>query len=155
MEQKALIELFNDFIGLPNLHTNCHLLRHARTFGTLMNTEVRMKEMVHRIFKNMVPRTNRKNIKFDLLKHYTILQPIQHLADSRIDPQNLQSSIEIMNISQDFNHLFKDWFIMESSEMDDKELLEGTRPDLDKTLQLELDYINRREYYFIFSIKNI
>ena len=44
-----------------------------------------------------------------------------------IDPRNLQSSIEFMNISQDFNHLFKDWFIiMESSEIDDKEL-EGNR----------------------------
>ena len=71
----------------------------------------------------MVPRTNCKNIEFDLLKRYTTLQSIRHLADGRI---NLQSSIEFMNISQDFNHLFKDWFIMESSEMDDKEL-EGNR----------------------------
>ena len=74
----------------------------------------------------MVPRTNCKNIEFDLLKCYTTLQSIRHLADGGIDSQNLQSSIEFMNISQDFNHLFKDWFIMESSEMDDKEL-EGNR----------------------------
>ncbi|UZO20523.1 uncharacterized protein OCT59_012946 [Rhizophagus irregularis] len=50
MEQKALIELFDDFVGLPNLHANCHLLRHARTFGTLTNTEVGTKEMVHHWF---------------------------------------------------------------------------------------------------------
>ena len=74
----------------------------------------------------MVPRTNCKNIEFDLLKRYTTLQSIRHLADGGIDPQNLQSSIEFMNISQDFNHLFKDWFIIESSDMDDKEL-EGNR----------------------------
>ena len=74
----------------------------------------------------MVPRTNCKNIEFDLLKRYTTLQSIRHLAVGGIDPRNLQSSIEFMNISQDFNHLFKDWFIMESSEMDDKEL-EGNR----------------------------
>ncbi|POG66598.1 hypothetical protein GLOIN_2v1780345 [Rhizophagus irregularis DAOM 181602=DAOM 197198] len=98
MEQKALIELFDDFVGLPNLHANCHLLRHARTFGTLTNTEVGTKEMVHRIFKNMVPHTNRKNIEFDLLKRYTTLQSIRYLAD--------------------------DWFIMKNSEMDDEELLE-------------------------------
>ena len=71
----------------------------------------------------MVSHTNCKNIEFDLLKHYTTLQSIRHLADGGIDPRNLQSSIEFMNISQDFN---KDWFIMESSEMDDKEL-EGNR----------------------------
>ena len=74
----------------------------------------------------MVPRTNCKNIEFDLLKRYTTLQSIRHLADGRIDPRNLQSSIEFMNISQDLNYLFKDWFIMESSEIDDEEL-EGNR----------------------------
>ncbi|RGB24894.1 hypothetical protein C1646_772464 [Rhizophagus diaphanus] len=115
-------EFSNDFVGLPNLHASCHLLRHARTFGTLVNTAVRTKEMVHRILKNIVPHTNCKNIEFDLLKHYTTLQAIRHLADGGIDPRNLRHSVEFMNISQDFNHLFKDWFIMESSEADNVEL---------------------------------
>src|SRR5436190_24143553 len=100
------MQLFNDFVGLSNLHASFHLLRHARTFGTLANTEVRTKEMIYRIFKNIVPRTNCKNIEFDLLKHYMMLQSIRHLADSGIDSQNLQPSIDFMNISQDFNHLF-------------------------------------------------
>lgn len=116
------MQLFDDFVGLPNLHASYHLLRHARTFGTLTNTAVRMKEMVHRIFKNMVPHTNCKNIKFDLLKRYTTLQAIRHLTDGGIDSRNLRHSIEFMNISQDFAHLFKDWFITESSETDNKEL---------------------------------
>jgi len=109
-------------VGLPNLHASCHLLRHARTFGTLTNTAVGTKEMVHRIFKNMVPRTNCKNIELDLLKRYTTLQAIRHLADGGIDPRNLQHSVEFMNISQDFSRLFKDWFIIESSEIDIEEL---------------------------------
>ena len=109
-------------MGLPNLHANFHLLRHARTFGTLTNTGVGTKEMIHRIFKNMVPRTNCKNIEFDLLKCYTTLQSIRHLADGGIDPRNLRSSAEFINISQGFDHLFKDWFIMENSEIDDREL---------------------------------
>ena len=109
-------------MGLPNLHASCHLLRHARTFGTLTNTAVGTKEMVHRIFKNMVPRTNCKNIELDLLKRYTTLQAIRHLADGGIDPRNLQHSVEFMNISQDFSRLFKDWFIIESSEIDIEEL---------------------------------
>jgi hypothetical protein len=80
-----------------------------------------MKEMVHRIFKNMVPHTNCKNIEVDLLKRYTTLQSIRHLTDGGIDPRNLQPSAEFMNLSQGFNCLFKDWFIMESSEMDNEE----------------------------------
>ena len=116
------MQISDDFVGLPNLHASFHLLRHARTFGTLTNTEVGTKEMVHRIFKNMVPRTNRKNIEFDLLKRYTTLQSIRHLADGGIDPRNLRSNVEFMNISKDFNHLFKDWFIIETAEMDNEEL---------------------------------
>jgi hypothetical protein len=119
-----LTQLSNDFVGLPNLHACCHLLQHARTYGTLTNTGVATKEMVHRIFKNIVPRTNCKNIEFDLLKRYTTLQSIRHLSDGGIDPRNLRSSVEFKNISQDFSHLFKDWFIMESSEKN-HENLEG------------------------------
>ena len=78
--------------------------------------------MVHHIFKNMVPHTNCKNIKLDLLKRYTTLQSIRHLADGGIDPRNLQPSVEFMNISQDFNYLFKEWFITGSSEINDGEL---------------------------------
>jgi hypothetical protein len=108
-------------VGLPNLHASYHLLRHARTFGTLTNTEVGMKEMVHRIFKKMVPRTNCKNIELDLLKRYTTLQSIRHLTNGGIDPRNLQQSIGFMYISHDSKWLFKDWFIMENSEVDNEE----------------------------------
>ncbi|PKC02865.1 hypothetical protein RhiirA5_424612 [Rhizophagus irregularis] len=109
-EREALVELFDDFVGLPNLHASYHLSRHVRTFGTLVNTAVGTKEMVYR-----------KNIEFDLLKYYTTLQAIRHLSDGGIDPRNLQHSVEFMNLFQDFSHLFKDWFIMESSETDNKE----------------------------------
>ena len=113
-------------MGLPNLHACYHLLRHARTFGTLTNIEVGTKEMVHRIFKNIVPHTNCKNVELDLLKHYTTLQSIRHLADGGFDPRYLQPSIDFINISQNSKHLFKDWFIMEdllgedSKESEDK-----------------------------------
>jgi hypothetical protein len=87
-----------------------------------VNTEVGVKEMVHRIFKNIVPRTNRKNIELDLLKRYTTLQSIRYLADGGIDARYLQSSIGFINISRDTNHLFKDWFITKGSlELDDGE----------------------------------
>ena len=69
----------------------------------------------------MISRTNCKNIELDLLKRYITLQSIWHLADGGIDPQNLQPSINFMNISQDSKYLFKNWFIMENSEIDDEE----------------------------------
>ncbi|UZO08768.1 uncharacterized protein OCT59_029020 [Rhizophagus irregularis] len=54
-EMKILPKVFPEFANLPNLHINIHLLVHARTYGTLINTQVGIKEMVHRIFKAMVP----------------------------------------------------------------------------------------------------
>jgi hypothetical protein len=81
--------------------------------------------MVHRIFKTMVPHTNRKNIELDLLKRYTTLQSIRHLADGGIDPRNLQSNMEFINISYNTNHLFKDWFIIEETLDLDNEDSEG------------------------------
>lgn len=80
-----------------------------------MNTEVGVKEMVHRVFKNIVPRTNRKNVELDLLKRYTTLQSIRHLADGGIDARYLQPSMGFINISRETNHLFKDWFITKGS----------------------------------------
>lgn len=77
--------------------------------------------MVHRVFKNIVPRTNRKNIELDLLKWYTTLQSIQHLADGGIDARYLHPNMGFINISRETNHLFKDWFIAkESLEFDDR-----------------------------------
>ena len=58
---------------------------HAKTYGTLINTQCGIKEIVHQIFKAIVPQTNCKNIKLDLLKWYTTLFAIHHLVDSDIN----------------------------------------------------------------------
>ncbi|CAB4374191.1 unnamed protein product [Rhizophagus irregularis] len=79
-EFSILPKVFVNFVNLPNIHVNMHLLMHAKTFGTLINTQVGIKEMVHRIFKGMVPKTNCKNIDLDLLKRYNTLFAIRHLA---------------------------------------------------------------------------
>ncbi|GET65500.1 hypothetical protein GLOIN_2v1487024 [Rhizophagus irregularis DAOM 181602=DAOM 197198] len=39
-EMKILPKVFPEFANLPNLHINIHLLVHARTYGTLINTQV-------------------------------------------------------------------------------------------------------------------
>jgi hypothetical protein len=101
-----------------------HLLMHAQTFGTLTNTQVGIKEMVHRVFKGIVPRTNRKNIDLDLLKRYNTLFAIRHLVDGGINPRFTRSCAGFA--SSDFGHLFSNWYLTE-----DKFLNEGESEDLD------------------------
>lgn len=47
------------FENFPNLH----LVDHARNYGTCVNMAVGIKEMVHRIFKGIVPHTNKHNLE--------------------------------------------------------------------------------------------
>ncbi|PKK56791.1 hypothetical protein RhiirC2_858468, partial [Rhizophagus irregularis] len=69
LECKMLLEVFPEqFSGLPNLHINRHIVAHAKTYGTALNTSVSVKEMVHRIHKGVVSHTNKKNVEFDLIK---------------------------------------------------------------------------------------
>jgi hypothetical protein len=76
-----------DFKNLPNLHVNVHLPDHARNYGTLVNTAVGVKEMVHRMFKGMVPHMNRKNIELDMARRYNTQQALHHVIDGGFDPQ--------------------------------------------------------------------
>jgi len=69
------------------------------------------KEMVHRIFKKIVMRTNRKNVNLDLLKHYTTLFAIWHLLDGGIDLRLSTSNNGFMNLSKHLQRLMSDWFI--------------------------------------------
>jgi hypothetical protein len=101
---------------------------HARTYGTLINTQVGIKEMVHRIFKAMVPRTNRKNVELDLLKRYTTLFAIRHLVDGGIDQRLSQPCYGFANMSSDFKNLLTNWYITEdktSNEQDPDENTDG------------------------------
>jgi hypothetical protein len=91
-----------------------HLLMHAKTYGTLTNTQVGIKEMVHRVFKGMVPKTNRKNIDLDLLKRYTTLFAIRHLTDGGIDSRFIKPCTGFANISSNFKQLFSNWYITEN-----------------------------------------
>jgi hypothetical protein len=109
-------------VNIPNLHINFHLRLHAWTYANLVNTGVGTKEMVHRIFKGMVPRTNRKNIELDLLKRYTTLFAIRHLIDGGIDSRFLKNSQGFIDISRSIEKLFSDWFIANNSSPDSNEI---------------------------------
>src|SRR3990170_1960051 len=98
-----------------------HLLMHAKTYGTLTNTQVGIKEMVHQIFKGMVPNTNHKNIELDLLKHYTTLFANWYIFENKLlqdeeDQGDVNGKIKIyifyilIKINLFFNIIFIDFF---------------------------------------------
>ncbi|CAB4403632.1 unnamed protein product [Rhizophagus irregularis] len=88
-EFSILPKVFVNFVNLPNIHVNMHLLMHAKTFGTLINTQVDL----------------------DLLKRYNTLFAIRHLADGGIDPRFNRSCTGFTN--SNFGQLFLNWYVTE------------------------------------------
>ena len=97
---------------------------HAQTFGTLTNTQVGIKEMVHWIFKGIVPKTNCKNIDLDLLKQYNTLFAIRHLSDGGTDPRFASSCTGFTN--PNFGNLFSDWYVTKDKSLDQEQELESS-----------------------------
>ena len=69
--------------------------------------------MVHRIFKNIVSRTNQKNVDLDLLKRYTTLFAIRHLFDGGVDRCLSSINNALTNLPHHLKQLMNDWFIVE------------------------------------------
>jgi hypothetical protein len=115
-----LLQVFEEFVNLPNLHINFHLHLHAHTYATLRNTQVGIKEMVHGIFKAMVPKTNRKVIELDLLKRYNTIFAIRHLVDGGLDKRLSRSNNEFSALKRNScKRLFDDWFVTENKLFDE------------------------------------
>ena len=111
----------DDFTNLPNLHINQHHIQNAYNFGTLVNTAVGVKEMVHRLFKRSVPKMNRKNIEFDLIRHHNTLQTMRYLIDGGQDSR-------FSNVGQGFQHfvtdpllqpILSDWYMTQGTQEED------------------------------------
>jgi hypothetical protein len=49
--------------------------------------------MVHRLSKQAVPKTNRKNIEFDLIRRTNVLQAIRYLMDGGTDDRFNESNV--------------------------------------------------------------
>ncbi|GES72471.1 hypothetical protein GLOIN_2v1790377 [Rhizophagus clarus] len=103
-EMKILPKVFPEFANLPNLHINIHLLVHARTYGTLINTQVGIKEMVHQIFKR-----------------YTTLFAIRHLVDGGADQRLSQPCRGFATMSSNFRNLLTNWYITEDKVSNEQE----------------------------------
>ena len=83
--------------------------------------------MVHRIFKSMVPKTNRKLIELDLLKRYNTIFAIRHLTDGGIDKRFLQSNKGFFALKKSTcEKLFNDWFVTEDKLFDEVDYNDDT-----------------------------
>ena len=87
---------------------------HAQNYGTLLNTAVAVKEMVHQIFKGMVPHTNLKQVELDLLRRYNTLQAFRYIVDGGVDHRfgGCFDGFENL-VGYDVGRVLKQWFIFE------------------------------------------
>ena len=51
----------------------------------LVNSNCAVKKIVHRLSKQVIVKTNQKNIKLNLTRHTNVLQAIRYLIDSGAD----------------------------------------------------------------------
>ena len=109
----------NSFQNLPNLHISRHLVDHARQYSTCVNTSVGIKEMVHRLFKSIVPHTNKHNLELTLLQQVNTLQTLRYLADGGIDDRmNIimpQLMFKDFIVEPRLRHLLSGWCINNNS----------------------------------------
>jgi len=75
--------------------------------------------MVHRIFKSIVPHTNKHNLELTLLRQVNTLQTLRYLADGGLDDR--ADNTEPRSIFKEFiieprlRHLLSGWCINDSS----------------------------------------
>lgn len=104
------------------MHINGHLQYHAKSFSTLVNSSVGVKEMVHRTFKSVVPHTNGKMIEKDLIKRYNTLQALRNIIDGSLDLRynnHLGHGYFQDNV---FCSLLSSWYATSASISDTKEI---------------------------------
>ncbi|CAG8646863.1 20092_t:CDS:2 [Gigaspora margarita] len=101
--------------NLPNLHISCHLVDYARQYATCVNSAIGTKEMVHRIFKAIVPHTNKHNLELVLLQQINTLQTLRHLVngglDDRMPHYSTRSIFMLLIIAPRLHSLLSGWCI--------------------------------------------
>ncbi|CAB4427813.1 unnamed protein product [Rhizophagus irregularis] len=148
LEVALLTKVFEEFVNLPNLHINFHLCLHAHTYATLRNTQVGIKEMVHKIFKSMVPKTNRKVIEKDLLKRYSTIFAIRHLTDGGADKRFSRSHEGFSALKKSAcEKLFNDWFVTEDKLFDENDYNDETTTEFGTGCTIR--FLNRFHPFFL------
>jgi hypothetical protein len=67
---------------LPNFHTALHLASNAKLFGSAINTCATFGEMKHRVWKNIVPHTNFREMDLAFSLYDNTMQSLRYLIDS-------------------------------------------------------------------------
>lgn len=99
---------------LPNIHVLRHLPSIAMNYGTLQNVSVSLKEMMHGVYKKVIPHTNKKNVEFDLIKRDNILQGLRNVIDNGYDqriPEGNNSCIRSIMKDNKLTCLLEGWYI--------------------------------------------
>src|SRR2546430_846050 len=101
-------------ITLPNAHILRHFSSTAKTFGTLQNVSVSLKEMMHGVYKRVIPHTNKKNVEMDLMKRDNTLQALRYILDNGYDPrvsQDISNCIRSIINDNQLKCLLEGWYI--------------------------------------------
>jgi len=79
----VLCQVFpRSFEKKPTFHALLHFVQQARYFGNLRNLSVATKEMVHRLYKRVIPSTNRQNPQRDLTIFENVMQGTRFAVES-------------------------------------------------------------------------
>src|ERR1044071_572284 len=117
MLTKIKIQFFPRIIKLPNFHILRHFITHVRNFATLINTAVPTKEMIHRLFKAIIPHSNKKNIEMDFAQRDNCLQTLRFLLDGGVDgryDEKIQFNLSMLSKDQCVRKLLDSWYISPS-----------------------------------------
>ncbi|POG69329.1 hypothetical protein GLOIN_2v1480079 [Rhizophagus irregularis DAOM 181602=DAOM 197198] len=136
-------KIFPNITRLPNFHIQCHFIMHAKNFATLVNTAVPTKEMMHRLYKGIVPHSNKKDIELDFVHRDNCLQTLRFLLDGGTDERyNSIKQFDFNMLSKDYciHLLLNLWYI--SPQMIDLEYEKDT--NISQITCMDESYINMR-----------
>lgn len=108
--RKSLLRVFYfDFFERPNLHVGLHLDREADLHGTPTQTEVSIKEMVHKRPKATAVHGNHKQIARDMLLHENAEQALKFVLRGGVDGLTPGVSLTGLVVDPDLAPIFREW----------------------------------------------
>lgn len=114
-----------------------HLTSQARTYGSLRNISVSIKEMVHRLHKAVVPHTNKKSIIRDLMGYQRELHGLRFAFEAELEenPNRDDGLCELARLG-----------LLDSSYFESSADLLARGLDLDN--QIETDFLSGSSHIF-------
>jgi hypothetical protein len=80
----------------------------------LQNVSVSLKEMMHGVYKKVIPHTNKKNVELDLIKRDNTLQGLRYIIDNGYDfriPNDNNGCIRSILKDNQLACLLEGWYI--------------------------------------------